>query len=141
MRGLAEVGKTSTGERIPMMALGQFNFGVDTLAYQELSRRIDWRHASAERMGAMPAFQYVGPGMDTISLPGVIMPEFTGPDFSLDELRNMADLGDAYALVRTDGYILGHFMIRSIDEKQSYFLPGGGARRIEFGIELEKATY
>lgn len=140
MRGLAEAGKSSAGERIPMMALGMFSFGVDTLAYQEFSRTMDWRHASADRMGAMPAFQYVGPGMDSISLPGIIMPEFTGPDTSLDELRDMADTGDAYSLVRTDGIIIGQYMIRSIGEKQSYFLPGGGARRIEFTIELERAV-
>ncbi|MCC2602548.1 phage tail protein [Sphingopyxis yananensis] len=140
MRGLSEMEQSSTGERVPMMALGDFSFGVDTLAYQEFSRRMDWRHASADRLGTMPAFQFVGPGMDSISLPGILMPELTGPNTSLDDLRAMAATGDAYSLVRTDGYIIGQYMIRSIDERQSYFLPGGGARRIEFGIELERAV-
>lgn len=140
VRGLAQVNARTSGERLPMLALGAFNFGIDTLAYQELSRRMDWRHASADRLGAMPAFQFVGAGMDSISLTGIIMPEFTGPNSSLDELRAMADTGDAYALLRTDGYIIGQYMIRSLDERQSIFLPAGGARHIEFGIELERAV-
>ena len=139
-RGLAEVDQRSRGSLQPMLSLGDFVFGIETLAYQELSRRTDWRHASADRMGAMPAFQYVGPGADTISLPGILMPELTGPNSSLEDLRAMAATGEAYALVQTDGVVIGDYMIRSIDERRSNFISGGAARRIEFGIELERAT-
>jgi phage protein U len=139
-RGLAEVGKRTGGSLEPMMSLGDFIFGIETIAYQELSRRTDWRHASADRMGAMPAFQYVGPGADTISLPGILMPELTGPNTSLEDLRAMAATGEAYALVQTDGVVIGDYMIRAVDERRSNFISGGAARRIEFGIELERAT-
>ena len=58
-----------------MMSLGMFTFGLPTLAYQELKRRTDWRHARQTRIGARDATQYVGPGEDTITLSGVAMAE------------------------------------------------------------------
>ena len=142
LRGLAEVEAQGpvTGERLSMLALGMFLFGLDTLAYQELQRRSDWRHGASELLGAMPAWQYLGPGADTISLPGVLVPEFAGSITALDQLREMAATGDAWPLVESGGRVLGQFIIRSVDERRTNFLAGGTARRIEFGIELEKVA-
>lgn len=142
LRGLAQIDAAggTIGERIPMLSLGLFIFGFDTIAYQELSRRTDWRHAANERLGARPAYQFLGPGLDTISLPGVLMPELTGPNMSIQQIRDMAAPGDAYPLVQSDGSVIGQYMITAVDERKSVFLPGGGARRIDFVIELERAT-
>ena len=138
--GLMQIGQGGgyQGQRQSMLALGQFVFGLDSLAFQELQRRTDWRHAGTERFGAAPAFQFLGPGADTISLPGILVPEFAGKNASLRELRDMADTGDAYPLVEFEGRVMGQFVIRAVDERRSVFLPGGVAKRIEFGIELEK---
>lgn len=142
LRGLAQIGAAggTISERIPMLSLGLFIFGFDTIAYQELSRRTDWRHAANERLGARPAYQFLGPGLDTISLPGVLMPELTGPNTSIQQMRDMAAPGDAYPLVQSDGSVIGQYMITAVDERKSVFLPGGGARRIDFVIELERAA-
>lgn len=140
LRGLAQLdaGGGAVGERIPMLSLGLFVFGLDTIAYQELSRRTDWRHAANDRLGARAAYQFLGPGFDTISLPGVLMPELTGPNASLQQIRDMAETGDAYPLVQSDGSVIGPYMITAVDERKSLFLPGGGARKIDFVIELER---
>lgn len=142
LAGLAQIdaGGGTVGERIPMLSLGLFVFGLDTIAYQELSRRTDWRHAAGERLGSRAAYQFLGPGLDTISLPGVLMPELTGPNASLQQIRDMAEAGDAYPLVQSDGSVIGQYMITAVDERKSMFLPGGGARKIDFVIELERAT-
>lgn len=142
LRGLAEVdaGGPVTGDRLSMMALGTFLFGLDSIAYQELQRRTDWRHGASELLGAMPAWQYLGPGADTISLPGVLVPEFAGSVTALDQLRGMADTGDAWPLVESGGRVLGQFVIRAVDERRSNFLAGGIARRTEFVIDLEKVA-
>ena len=57
-----------------LMALGQFVFGLDTLAFDTLRRATAWRHPSNSRVGAMPARQSLGPGDDTITLSGVLAP-------------------------------------------------------------------
>ena len=54
-----------------MMALGGYRFGVSTAAYRELTRAAEYRWAAQERLGRLPARQYLGPGSE---LSGVIHP-------------------------------------------------------------------
>lgn len=121
-----------------LMTLGQFVFGMTTLAYQDMQRANSWRHPSHARVGAMPARQYVGPGDETISLKGVIAPELTGSTKTLDELREMAGTGQAWALVNGVGDVFGAYVIESINETSAYFLPNGMPRRIEFTLALAR---
>lgn len=121
-----------------MMALGQFVFSLSTLAYQEFQRQTDWRHSSTSRIGARPARQYQGPGDDTITLPGVLLPELTGGLPSLDEIREMADTGKAWVLVEGTGRIYGLWVIESLSETHSLFFADGTARRIEFSLVLKR---
>jgi uncharacterized protein len=119
-----------------MMGYGQFVFSLSTLAYQDLQRQTAWRHASNSRVGARPARQFIGQGDDTINLSGVLAPEFAGDQTSLDQLREMADSGLAWALVTGQGEVLGAFVIESLSETRTVFLDDGSARRIEFQLQL-----
>ncbi|MES2905028.1 MAG: phage tail protein [Pseudomonadota bacterium] len=141
LRGLDQIesGDATGGKRLTMLAIGLFVFGVDTLAYQELQRRTEYRHAGAERLGAPPAWQFLGPGADTITLPGILLPELVGDYASIESLREMGATGEAWPLVLSNGTILGQYFIRLVEERQSNFLPGGAPRRIEFNIDLERA--
>ena len=121
-----------------MMALGQFLFRLDTLAFQELQRSTEWRHPSNRRVGARPARQFVGQGEDTITLNGLLVPEFRGSRRYLDDLRKMADAGDAYALVGGAGTVFGAWVIQRVQETGSFFIAEGVARRIEFTLELAR---
>lgn len=80
------------------MALGMFIFETRSVSYQELKRITEWRHASQSRLGERPAYQFIGQGTDTINLSGTLLPTFTGGRFSLDEIREMADQGNAWSL-------------------------------------------
>lgn len=119
-----------------MLSLGMFGFSLDTLAYQEFSRRTDWKHGRTSRVGARDANQFVGPGTDAIGLRGYLLPEFAGDPDSLDDLRTMAGGGEAFPLVDGTGRVYGDFIITGIDEGQSVFFNDGRARRIEFTIDL-----
>lgn len=121
-----------------MMALHLFVFSLPTLAYQELQRQTAWRHPSNSRVGARAARQYVGPGEETISLSGVLVPEFAGTTLSLDLLRDMAAAGESYPLVGGDGRVYGAFVIESINETRTIFTSAGSARRIEFQLQLAR---
>jgi uncharacterized protein len=122
-----------------LMCLGQFVFQLPDLAYSELQRSTAWRHASNSRVGARPALQFVGPGDDTITLTGVLMPEITGTLQSLLTLRQMADAGDAYAMIDGAGHLFGAWVIESINEGGSAFTPDGIARRTDFNISLKRS--
>lgn len=121
-----------------MMALGMFVFGLHTLAYQELQRQTDWRHPSTSRVGARPARQFIGPGEDAITLPGLLVPELAGEALSLDALRLMADTGKAWPLIEGTGRIYGVFVIESLSETRTIFFRDGAARRIEFTLTLKR---
>lgn len=123
---------------MPMMTLGQFVFGLDTVAYQEMQRATDWRHPSNSRVGARPARQYVGQGDDTITFTGLFVPEFRGGRKTLDELRKMADAGSAYAMVNGAGDNLGAWVIQRLSENGSVFIKEGLPRRIDFSVELAR---
>lgn len=140
LRALANLDQIEApaGERVSMLALGMFLFGIDTLAFDELQRRTDWRHAGTERFGAAPAWQFLGPGSDTITLPGSLIPAFAGDAGSIAQLRAMATTGDAWPLVESGGTVLGQYVIKAIDERRSMFLPGGAPRKIDFAIDLER---
>lgn len=121
-----------------MLALGMFVFSLSTAAYQELQRQTEWRHASNNRIGAVPARQFLGRGDDTITLPGVILPELAGSGLSLDAIRLMANTGKAWPMVEGSGRIYGLWVIESLSETKTIFFRDGTPRRIEFSLSLKR---
>lgn len=119
-----------------LMALGMFLFAISTLPFEELQRKTDWRHARAARIGARDATQFVGVGDETVTLSGSVFTELTDGRVSLDDLRAMADAGEALPLVDGSGIVWGSFVITAIDERYTALLADGTPRRIDFGIDL-----
>lgn len=119
-----------------LLALDDFIFSLPTLAYQELSRRSSWRWSQNPRIGARAASQFLGPGEDTISLAGDLVPQIVGDVSSIDQLRALGDRGEALALVSGDGRVHGAYVILSLDERQGLLWSDGSARRYDFSIEL-----
>ncbi len=89
-----------------LMTLGMFIFGMDTAAYSEFSRRMSWNHATTERHMARAATQFTGPGEDSITLSGLLIPEIAGGFGALDQLEQMAGTGDAWPLLDGLGRVL-----------------------------------
>jgi phage protein U len=123
-----------------LMALGQFAFEIGSAPYLELRRRTEWRHAQSSRVGARPASQFVGPGDDTISLAGVILPGMAGRHSALRTLRAMGDDGEALPLVDAQGLVHGDFVIEALEETQSEFIDTGIARKADFSIDLRRVA-
>jgi phage protein U len=119
-----------------MMTLGGFQFGINTAAYQELVRSTEWRWPAQDRFGLPPALQFTGPGNETISLPGVIYPEWRGGAGQIEAMRSMAALGDPVAMVSGGGAYLGMWVIEGIEEKQGVFGDAGVPRKQEFTLKL-----
>jgi phage protein U len=121
-----------------MMSLGLFLFSLPTLAYQELQRRTDYRHAQQARVGARDASQFLGPGDETIALNGTAMAELQDGQASLDALREMGASGEAWSLVDGTGRAYGAYVIIELDERHHEFHADGTARQIDFGIDLRR---
>jgi len=121
-----------------MMTLGFFVFSRLTVPYQASQHDMVWRHPTNSRVGARPSAQFLGVGDETLTLSGVLMPEITGGELSLEVLRKMADTGKAYPLIEGRGTVTGFFVIEKISKGRSEFFSDGAARRIEFTIELKR---
>ena len=122
-----------------MMCLGQFVFELVSTPYQSSQQQMGWRHPSNSRVGLRPARQFLGRDEETVTLSGLLLPEISGGEPSLDTLRAMADEGAAYVLIDGNGKLLGVFVIESIDLTRSLFFTDGTARRIEFTLTLKRA--
>lgn len=120
-----------------MMALGMFIFGLPTAAYQTLKRQTEWRHPSNSRMGAGPAYQFVGKGEDTFTLGGTIIPQLFGTTSSLRLLRRMGDTGKAYVMVDGIGTVHGAFIITGLDDEASMFMVNGLPQKVDFTLTLK----
>ena len=117
------------------MSLGMFVFELPSLTYQDLERRTDWRHSQNARVGQRAGNQFLGPGEDVVTLSGSIPLEF-GDRAALDTLREMADTGEAHALVDGQGRVHGGHVILDLSERQSLPMLDGTPRKTEFTITL-----
>lgn len=121
-----------------MLALGDFQFSIETAAYEGFTRSTGYRWASQERFGNAPAVQFTGLEDETINLNGTIYPGFRGGLIQLDNLRAMAVKGEPMQLINGQGYLLGTWAIASVEEKQEAFLPGGTAQKVDFTLQLKR---
>ena len=119
-----------------MMKLGSYTFGMDTAAYQSLTRATKYRWSKHDRPGKNPLWEWAGPGEDTISLPGVVYPLYAGGLRQVDDMREVAGAGDPLLMVDGYGTVHGYWCITGIRETGRYFLPGGAPQKIEFSIDL-----
>lgn len=125
--------------RTYMAKLGEFTFGLETAAFQELQRSSSYRWQAKDRIGRKPAQQNTGQGADTINLNGVIYPHFKGGLKQLTELRAQAAQAKPLRLVYTldkVGQYCGQWCITGIEETRTVFFENGAPRKIEFRLSL-----
>ena len=122
---------------LTMMALGGFRFGVNRASYQTLQRTAMYRWATLDRAGRDPAAQFLGPGVETITLNGTIYPHFKGGLRQVEAMRLVARLGEPMILVDGLGFVLQRWVILRISETKGTFLRDGAPRRINFSVDLQ----
>lgn len=121
-----------------LMSLGLFAFSNDDLSYAQLQRRTSWRHPTNDRVGARAAGQYAGPGDDIVTMTGLLAPGVIGRAGALDDLRELADQGEAWPLVDGAGYVYGVFVITDLDETQRAIFADGVPRVSDFTLSLKR---
>jgi phage protein U len=119
-----------------LMAFGPFAFGMQTAAYDELRRQMQFKHGAAVRVGERDTYQYLGAGEEIITLSGTVAPGVTGTLASITQLEAMGLGGQAYVLVDGAGYVYGVYFIQSLETTQRYLFPDGTPRRVDFSLTL-----
>lgn len=122
-----------------LLTLGMFVFGMDTLAYSQFQRKMDWRHGKSERHGARPATQFLGAGEDAITIEGVLVPEVQGNYGAIARLIEMASTGDNWPMtLAATGEVLGNFEIKNLDQRWRNIMAGGLPRQVDFAVDLTR---
>lgn len=80
----------------------------------------------------------MGIGEETITLAGIIYPEYRGGFQQVEQMRSMAGRGHPLLLVDGLGKLWGKWVIEAIDEKQSLFAAFGAPRKQEFNLQLRR---
>lgn len=122
----------------PLFQLGSFQFDLPSGVPQTLERSADYRWEGQDRILREPAYQFIGPGNQEITLDGVLYPGFTGRTSTMETLRTLAAKGEPQMLTDGLGKVYGKWAIGSIREGLAVFAPGGGARQITFSIRLSR---
>ncbi|RDH42299.1 phage tail protein [Zooshikella ganghwensis] len=124
---------------LPGSQEGYFHFSILTAAYEDLTISDSYRWATQDRISYLPATQYLGPGLTTIALKGIIFTELNKDSyFLLDKLRNLANQGKPFVLTSGTGKLHGLYLIESITDQQSVFFSDGLPRKISFTINLKQ---
>ncbi|SEK38270.1 hypothetical protein SAMN04487787_101689 [Kosakonia sacchari] len=121
-----------------MLALGLFVFMRQTLPFQGMNRSSAFNWKNNARVGKRAAYQYIGPGEETINITGDLYPELTGGVLSLSAVRLMAEQGGAWPLIDGTGMIYGMYVISKVTENGSEFYSDGSPRKINFTLELTR---
>lgn len=130
-----------------MMLLGPVYFSVDTGAYEQLQRTNHYHWAGQHRLGHSklkhlgmggPAYQYIGPGDDTIHLNGTILPQYKGGPLHISLIRLAGGIGVAWPLIDGNGFVYGRWIIESVRETNSVFFVNGNPKKIEFSLDLKR---
>ena len=124
---------------VVMLNFGEIPFQAPGAGYRELRRRSAWRWPAADPIGARPVIQAAGPGPDRIDVEGVTFPAWRGSSSAADRLRELADGGEAHALVAGDGRVLGRWALTRLEERRSRVHADGAPRRVEWRLEFERA--
>lgn len=121
-----------------MMLLGAYRFCIGNAAYQTLARTTEYKWEEQNRLLGEPAMQFLGEGAETITLDGVIYPQFKGGLRQVALMRAQAGLGIPLMLISGNGMAFGRWCITNINETQTFFLKDGTARKITFSLTLKK---
>jgi phage protein U len=123
---------------VPMFMLGSFRFSLNMAVFQEMHRTAEYRWPGQDRFGQLPALQYTGPGEETITLPGIIYPEWRGSANAMDMLRALAAQGQPQTLLDAQGNLYGRWVVTQVDETRSIFAAFALPRKIEFSVTLKR---
>ena len=119
-----------------MMTLGDFQFSINTAAYDQLRSNSSYTWSSKERVGQYAAKQFTGYGEESKTLSGVIYPEYFGDRTQIDKMRDIAAKGEPLLLVSGLGDVFGRWCIESIEENGEIFAQSGVPRKQSFTLSI-----
>ncbi len=132
-----------------MMALGGFQFSINTMQYQTLKTSMGWRWSKMDRVGRKPARQFNGSEGVSKTFNISHYPQNAEGLTQFDEVQAIADKGEPVRLVggalrKSDGQVsgaaldLGLWVIEKLDLTEAQFLDNGLALEMVGSITISE---
>ncbi len=122
-----------------MLALGDFQFSIDSAQYQALATSYGWRWAKKDRIGHKPARQFQGVDSSTKKLDILIYPQSKDDLLIMNKLIKLGNKGEPLRLVGgtpTGGADLGLWVIEKLDVAEQHFLTNGIGLEIKGSLNI-----
>lgn len=123
-----------------LMALGEsptkFRFMMETAGYQTLKRNNTYRWSAQARLQDRPTRQFVGVGDESLDIEGIVYPNLAGGLGQIEQLREMANLGEPMILADGLGFVWGRYVVLSLQEGRTFLLADGRPRKQTFTLQL-----
>ena len=125
-----------------LIQLGGFQFEIASAAYETLTRTTQAIWARLQILSEHERLHAVGNSNDVIQLVGTVYPEhavrFGGKKGTqtVDELRDMLKALIPYRITAADGRTWGFWVIETLRNQDSHWIPEGTPRRQAFWISL-----
>ncbi|KZX36879.1 hypothetical protein B9T11_08650 [Wohlfahrtiimonas chitiniclastica] len=120
------------------MVWGFFPFALESLPYEQFTKKTGYKYASNSRVGTRDAHQFLGPGDEMVVLSGKLLPMLTGGRNVLEILRLQASSGQAFPLIERTGRIHGNYICMNADEIARQFEHTGAPHIVDFTLEFKR---
>lgn len=120
-----------------MLSFGEFEFSLDTVMYNQLSRSASWRWAEQPLIGKGDLLQYTGKAARTVTLTGIEHAAYRNGVGAVDDLYDLADMATPQILVSAAGDVFGYWVATDFSEEITSFTLGGGPRKRSYKLELK----
>ena len=124
-----------------LIQLGNFQFSISTVAYNEIERISTYSFASHQVIGSYDRLQALGPNNETIRLTGSYFSDLKtiiggSSQDPFETLRNMGDTLQPQQLQSGDGKNHGYFVIVDLNVKGGHYVEQGSLKS-DFTLQLK----
>lgn len=119
-----------------LMAWGQHGFSISGPSYESLEHSTEGRQDQVDLIARAPAYEFNGPGPETITLTGTLYPLLFDGFSTLDALRAAVRGGTRAMLVSGFGRVFGRYAATKASRTETMATADGKPQKIEFTLEL-----
>lgn len=120
------------------MMWGFFPFSLESLPYEQFSKKTNYKYGSNSRVGTRDAQQFLGAGDETIVLSGKLLPMITGGRNAVELLKLQASSGKPFPLIERTGRIHGNYICVNTNEVARQFEHTGAPHIVDFTLEFKR---
>ena len=121
-----------------LLSYGDAVFLASKNGYETLKHSAAYEWAEVPLLNRPPAYQYTGPGAESVTIDGVLFSDLTDIEAEEALLRGYAQSGAPAFLISAIGEVLGRWFIESLDFETSTLNPDGTAKLKPFTISLKR---